>query len=217
MRLNLRGETLELLPEKAFLWVEKAMLVLSDLHLGKADSLQAQGVPIPSLSHDDDFNRLRRLIDLHQPRTVVFLGDLIHDRQSWSQALETRLAQFFQDFSQIDFKLILGNHDRHSRDILRDWPLELIEDDWRVEPFIFAHGHQSQKLKSDDFEISGHVHPVIKISQGPVKLRLPCFVEGPQSLVVPSFGILTGGFEIERKKNEKVYAVADKKIILVGR
>ncbi|MBC7753171.1 MAG: DEAD/DEAH box helicase, partial [Moraxellaceae bacterium] len=48
MRLNLRGETLELLPEKAFLWVEKAMLVLSDLHLGKADSLQAQGVPIPS-------------------------------------------------------------------------------------------------------------------------------------------------------------------------
>lgn len=216
MVLNLRGETIELLPEKAFYWHERSMLVLSDLHLGKADSLQAMGIPIPSISHQDDFTRLKKMIHQHKPEQVVFLGDLIHDRNSWSESLKTQLSLFFKEFSLLKFTLVLGNHERRSGEILKDWPLELIVGEWKVGPFILAHGHKEVSLKPDEFEIAGHVHPVIKISQGPIKLRLPCFVLAEQTLLIPSFGILTGGYEIERKKTEKIYAVAENTIIPIS-
>ena len=46
--LNWNGQTLVFLPDKA-LWVEEQQLLLiADVHLGKADHLQAHGIAIPS-------------------------------------------------------------------------------------------------------------------------------------------------------------------------
>ena len=53
--LNWNGQTLVFLPDKA-LWVEQQrLLLIADVHLGKADHLQAHGIAIPS-----DGERARR-------------------------------------------------------------------------------------------------------------------------------------------------------------
>ena len=55
------NEYLHFLPEKA-LWREKdRVLMVADLHLGKAEVFQANGVPMPS---DGDSGTLNPLLDL---------------------------------------------------------------------------------------------------------------------------------------------------------
>ena len=61
-------------------------------------------------------------------------------------------------------------------------------------PFVLR--HQSSEVKDADFQICGHVHPCVKIGDGRDKLRLPCFALKSKLLLLPSFGELTGGYEL---------------------
>ena len=61
-------------------------------------------------------------------------------------------------------------------------------------PFLLR--HQSLEEKDADFQICGHVHPCVKIGDGRDKLRLPCFALKSKLLLLPSFGELTGGYEL---------------------
>jgi metallophosphoesterase superfamily enzyme len=36
-----------LLPEKAVFWPAQGMLIIADIHFGKAASFRAQGIPVP--------------------------------------------------------------------------------------------------------------------------------------------------------------------------
>ena len=69
-----RGHRLDLLGAKAVWDPQQRTLLLADLHLGKAECLQAQGIPLPS---DGDAATLDALLELAhqlQPEQVVVLG-----------------------------------------------------------------------------------------------------------------------------------------------
>lgn len=212
MMIRVLDETLELLPERAFLWRKKNMLVFSDVHLGKAESLQAMGVPVPSSVHQEDLDRMTALIHKHCIQEVLILGDWIHKKNSWTPELIQELDSFFRVHDQIKWTLLLGNHERGSLDYLKIFPLKLVENELEIEPFIFSHGHESS---SKGFTIQGHVHPVVVLKEGPIRLRLPCFVLENESLLLPSFGTFTGGHEISRSRSQKIFAVTQKEIFEV--
>lgn len=73
-----RGHRLELLAEKSVWDPEQGLLLLADVHLGKAEVFQAHGIPLPSDAGAGDLERLVNLARRLQPRLVVVLGDLIH-------------------------------------------------------------------------------------------------------------------------------------------
>ena len=78
--LTWHGQPLQLLAERALWDPSERQLLLADLHLGKAESFQASGIPLPS---DGDLGNLNRLLELAarwQPKRLVVLGDLIHSR-----------------------------------------------------------------------------------------------------------------------------------------
>ena len=77
-QLHWHGHGLQLLPERAVWDPQQRLLLLADLHLGKAESFQASGVPLPSDGDLANLNRLLALAHRLRPPLVVVLGDLIH-------------------------------------------------------------------------------------------------------------------------------------------
>jgi metallophosphoesterase superfamily enzyme len=54
--------------------------------------------------------------------------------------------------------------------------------------------------------IAGHIHPVYTL-RGAARqiLRLPCFVTTDRSVVLPSFGAFTGGYDVEVESGSRVF------------
>lgn len=215
MKIQFGGEELELLPEKAFFWPRKSILGLSDIHLGKAESFQSLGVPLPSTSHHEDLDRWDALMQKHKPKEVYILGDLIHARSSWTKNIVADLSSFLKSYPEVSWNLLLGNHERGSTEFLNQLPLHIYEDEVDVGPFILTHGHHNPR--PGQLQIQGHIHPVVKLREGPLRLRLPCFILRSDCLVLPSFGTLTGGHELQFHQKDRVFAVSSESLLEIPR
>lgn len=212
MTIDVAGETIILLPERAFFWPSRSLLGFSDVHLGKAHSLQRAGIPISAEAHREDLLTIASLVRKWQPSEIVILGDFIHQKDSWSDSLINQLHAFFREFAFICWTLILGNHERGSERFLKEFPIQIVREYLTLGPLTFTHGHEK---RSEGFQIEGHVHPTVRLLSGPVKLRLPCFALEEGRLLLPSFGTLTGGFDITAGKNEKIFAITPKEVFEV--
>lgn len=200
LELNWQGQNWSLLPDRALFWKERETLILSDLHLGKAQDFQAAGIPVPSTIHYEDLSRLAELLSQHQPKRVFILGDLIHSNRNEHQELR---AAFRKLHGNAKWILALGNHDLRAQKKLQAWGFDEIINDILEAGIIFCHDESS----CDGPSINGHVHPVIKVGNARDRLRLPCFVVGQKRMLLPSFGAFTGGFEITPRAKEKIFAL----------
>ncbi|MBO9666912.1 MAG: ligase-associated DNA damage response endonuclease PdeM [Bdellovibrio sp.] len=213
MNIQVAQQNIELLPEKAFLWQREQLLGLSDMHLGKAESYQSAGVPLPSGGHREDLLRLSDLIHRYQVHKVIILGDWIHNRFSLSEIVVRDFHAFFAAHKGIEWTLLLGNHEKGSHDILRNLPFHLVENEVQVGPFLMTHGHKS--ATSQLFQIQGHTHPLVSIHEGPLRLKLPCFVLEKNALTIPAFGTLTGGVVIRKDSRKRIFAVGNNEVFEV--
>ncbi len=217
LKLKLVGQTLRLLPERAFYWEEQKLLGLSDLHIGKAQSLQKHGIPMPAASHHEDLEKLRSLVEQLSPEQVVILGDFIHAKNSWDAELHQTLRDFFKSLPQARWSLIIGNHERGSQEPLSLLGIEIVKEELRYENLVLAHGHDTKKEYDGSLgRIEGHVHPVCVLREGPTRLRLPCFVLENEILTLPAFGVLTGGHEIRPQLKNRIFAIAGKDIFEIN-
>ena len=178
---------LELLPERAIWDPAQRLLLLADLHLGKAECFQAQGIPLPS---DGDRANLERLVMLsrrHRPLEVLVLGDLIHGPQGLGPELRQQIDQLPQRLG-CQLTLVEGNHDRGSR--LATLPAAAAQ---ARGPLWLSHGPETPPPQL--LNICGHLHPVAQLGGGADRLRLPCFAldRERRQLLLPAFGDLTGG------------------------
>ena len=109
--LNWNGQTLVFLPDKA-LWVEQQrLLLIADVHLGKADHLQAHGIAIPSDGERANLQRIEQLSQRWQPAELIVLGDLVHHPKAISSELEQRVVALL-DSLNCPITWVEGNHDR---------------------------------------------------------------------------------------------------------
>ncbi len=209
MKIQLASEDIELLPEKAFWWPAEHLLGLSDVHLGKAESYRAAGVPLPSGAHRDDLQKISHLIHQYQIRKVVVLGDWIHNKHSLSRLVLEDFHAFFAVHGQIHWTLLLGNHEYGAHEMMRGLPFHLVEEEIQIGPFLMTHGHKNSR--SSLFQIQGHTHPLVQIYEGPLRLKLPCFILEKNSLTIPAFGSLTGGYVTRPQAGRRLFAVTPQK------
>jgi metallophosphoesterase superfamily enzyme len=184
-----RGHRLELLAERAVWDPDQQLLLLADVHLGKAEVFQAHGIPLPSDAGATDLERLVTLAEKLRPRQVLVLGDLIHGRQALTPELRRRLRRLPDQ---------LG------------CPLRLIGGNQGLGPLWLSHAPDP---RPGWLNVCGHVHPVALISGGADRLRLPCFAFRPPDdcLVLPAFGHLTGGHPC--KQGESLWLVVDEVVL----
>lgn len=210
MNIKWARQSFRLLPERALLWEDKATLILSDIHLGKAHDFQAIGVPVPATIHDHDLERIERLLRDLRPERVFVLGDFVHSHR-------TPLDELASSFRAIKARhparwtLTVGNHDWAARHKLAAWHFDEIQNEIREGGIYFSHGHTAGR----ELSISGHMHPVYKLGNGRDRLRLPCFWVRSEEITLPSFGEFTGGFEIKPKPNDDVYVVSDEHVFKI--
>ncbi|MBW4529311.1 MAG: ligase-associated DNA damage response endonuclease PdeM [Aphanothece saxicola GSE-SYN-MK-01-06B] len=181
-----RGYRLQLLAERAIWDPQQGLLLVADLHLGKAESFQSQGIPLPSDGDGATFNALLALAQSHRPAQVLVLGDLIHSRLGLTADLRQKLGAL-PDLLGCPLRLIGGNHERGC------W-LEGLEQEpsLALGPLWLSHAPEP---RAGLLNLCGHRHPVALIGGGADRLRLPCFAYDPsaEQLVLPAFGQLTGG------------------------
>ena len=210
--LEFEGVSMGLLHERA-LWIESLnSLLIADLHFGKAAHFRKSGIPIPELVHDVDLIRLRRLHEEFRPAHTYFLGDLFHS--NWNEQW-TYLNEFLAVIGDTQFHLVLGNHDVLSAEAYRQSVLRIHEQPYEVGPFILSH-EPLKKVNDGQLNIFGHIHPGVRLfGKAKQSVMLPCFFQTGNRLLLPAFGNFTGLARISPKDGDKVWAVANEKIIPV--
>jgi len=185
VKIDIRGESVTLTSNRTAFW--KGMLMVADLHWGKAQSFQASGIASPC-TLDEDLARLRNAIAESRPDAIVVLGDLIHDARSITTELDDRISAWR---SEVECEIVLtsGNHDRHVDRLPPRWHIRAVPE-LTEGPFLFRHTPRAHAKK---FVWAGHLHPACVVRGTRDRLRLPCFAIDASVGILPSFGRLTGG------------------------
>lgn len=213
--LNVGPIQLRLLPERAvYIDALKALLV-SDVHLGKAETFQHYGLPVPSQVNQATLRRLEGLCAQHQPDHLWILGDLFHGREGMADDVIDAWLRFLHR-TQVSAHLILGNHDRRLQDTLSQLSVDCWVDAVDMEGILLSHEPEPEQ---DRLNICGHIHPCLRLTMGCDRLRLPCFHwQGPQHrLTLPAFGEFTGGYEVALARGEVAYVVAEGAVVGFGK
>lgn len=205
LAVELAGERVLLLPEKAVLWPAQHMLIIADIHFGKAAAFRALGVPVPRGTTTDNLVRLEALVQQHGARQVVFLGDFLHARAAHAAATLAAMQAWRERHRDLALVLVRGNHDRHAGDPAESLDMQLVDEPHRYGPFAFCH---HPDLEDGGYALAGHVHPVYRLASRTDALRLPCFVVGASRMILPSFGAFTGGHPVKAGQDERIYVTS---------
>jgi len=201
------GADWQLFAAPAALHVASRTLVVADAHFGKAAAFRARGVPVPQGTTTANLARLTTAIEAIRPRTLVFLGDLFHARESHAPATLAALAQWRAVHDGLEMVLVEGNHDRRAGPPPAALRLRVECEPWFACGVAFC--HHPQRIDAAAV-VAGHLHPCMRLrGRGDDGLRLPCFWLREGLAILPAFGEFTGGAPIVREPGDRVVAVAE--------
>ena len=191
-------------------WMKvKNDLIIADLHLGKTMHFRKAGLPIPPTARFTDQSSLLNLINAEQPKRLIILGDLFHS------ALNSEMEEFgmiTSQFPEVDFLLVIGNHDILSGSNYRSLDLQVFET-LTIGPFLLSH-EPMVELAENQINVHGHIHPgVLLRGKGRQSLMVPCFHLQDQRLCMPAFGALTGLMKVKTKKKDAVFGVLEVEVV----
>lgn len=203
---TLAGEQVLLLAQKAVYWPREKMLIVVDIHFGKAAAFRALGVPVPRGTTSENLAGLDALIAAYDVQAIVFLGDFLHARAAHATATQAAMLHWRARHAQVRVTLVRGNHDAHAGDPSALLDIDMVDEPYLRAPFAFCH-HPDVATEAG-YVLAGHVHPVYRLSSRRDSLRLPCFVLGPTRAVLPSFGAFTGGHPVLPADGERIVVCA---------
>lgn len=211
---ELEGERLFLLPERALWWPDQEMLIVADVHLGKATHLNKAGQALPNNRALRDLNFLTLLTRELAAKRVLILGDLFHSDPNSEFLL---LREFCKNVLPARVELVLGNHDIAGRSFFEGAGITVHDDPYCFPPFCFTHDAAVLQHRHELYILSGHVHPGIKLyGKARQSLRIPCFYFGNDYGLLPAFGSLTGLFSLDYENPEDVfYGIAGERIVRI--
>ncbi len=204
------GHEFVLMPEAAAFWPAQGALLVADLHLGKGAAFRASGLGVPEVAADD-LQRLDRLLSQTAARRLVILGDMFHAPEGQTGPVEVELARWRERNASLEVQLTLGNHDRECASLLARCGIEATT---HLEIGGLELRHEVP-AEPGGYALGGHLHPAVSFSDQTGSFRLPCFWFTETFGVLPAFGSFTGTHVVERRRGDRVFAIADGKILQV--
>lgn len=203
--IELAGERLVLMGERAIWWPARSTVLVADVHLGKEETFRQQGVPLPQGGLDDTLARLGACLESTGAERMVVLGDLVHARSGLTRDVVDRVAAWR---ARLDAELVLvrGNHDRHLAGPTRAWKMHIVEEGEVDGPFVFAHEPAPDPR---GYVLAGHLHPTVRLRAGGDRLRLACFCFDEQVGMLPAFTEFSNGLVQQPAPHRQLYALAD--------
>jgi uncharacterized protein len=169
---------------------EAEALIVSDLHFEKASSFARRRQFVPPYDTSATLTALEHVVRDYAPKLVVCLGDSFHDPFCAERLQADAISRFAALAKAQDWVWVTGNHDPEIP--------HMLEGD-RVEELCLGPlslRHIPQKSEAGQGEIAGHLHPVGRILRRGRMVRRPCFASDGNRLIMPAFGVLTGGLNL---------------------
>jgi DNA ligase-associated metallophosphoesterase len=213
LHIDLAGESLILLPERALLWERESALVVADVHLGKAAAFRAAGLPLPGGTTTETLDRLSAALIRTDARRLILLGDFFHARAGRAVRTLEAIASWRARHPDLRVLLVRGNHDRGAGDPPPEWGFNCQDEPWIEAPFALRHHPEADPRC---YVLAGHVHPAISLSGfGRQRERLPAFIFGAAVGLLPAFGAFTGSASVRPLSDDRVFAVAGDEVVAI--
>ena len=159
---------LEMLPSRALFLPETKELLICDIHLGKAEYFQQNGIPLTNNSDKNNFARIKKIVKKYSPEKLIILGDLFHSKYSIDKTLQKKVEDL-PELLKTNVELVLGNHD-----VGCDIKNIKIVDIRKTKNITFS--HEPVNLENNKtLNICGHYHPKIHLKNNGDKLSFRCF------------------------------------------
>ncbi|MEO1562883.1 MAG: ligase-associated DNA damage response endonuclease PdeM [Pseudomonadota bacterium] len=179
-----QGAELQLHPSGCLTWAAERLLVVSDLHLGKALRMaRRNSVLLPPYETTDTLARLADEIAGFNPQRVICLGDSFDDLRAMDELSDEDSSQIAAMMAGRDWIWIEGNHDAGPVHIGGTHRAEVT-----MGSITFRHIADYDKSA----EISGHFHPKAQLAGR----SSPCFLIDRSRIIMPAFGTYTGGLRL---------------------
>ncbi len=210
MKLSVRNEEFFLHPARVLLWPTQNLMIVADIHLGKAQTFLKNGLWMPPQAHMNDLEILSQVIKSQSIQRVLFLGDFIHSPEGLTPKTISEFVKWKNSLA-VKLTVVIGNHDRPA---LKSWPkewdfIELV-DFVKINNFILQHEPPETKLA--EFVWCGHLHPKVKMRFAGDELSLPAFVVTPDIGYLPAFSSLAGGAPFAIKKNNRYFVTGENSV-----
>ncbi len=214
--IEIAGEKLTILPQRAVLWERERTLLIADPHFGKAQTFRSAGIAAPERSHEADLAILSGLITSCSVDRLIVLGDLLHARSGVRQSVVHALRAWRERHSQLDVVLVRGNHDRSAGDPPDQLRFCCVNPGERAGPFELR--HEPGEVVDDAYALAGHIHPGIQLGghRGlgrKTAVRFPAFVFGTHEAILPAFGGMTGLAIVRPQPGDRIAIIADGEVI----
>ncbi len=214
-QVEIVGERMLLLPQRAVFWQSRRTLIIADCHWGKDASFRAAGIAVPGSVQNAELDRLSGLLNATQAERLLILGDLLHAPDARRPTTRSQVTAWRNQFTQLQIVLIEGNHDRRSGIVPAEWHIAYHRGELNEPPFVWRH---EPGISAAGYVLCGHIHPKVRLTgAGQQAVDLPCFWIGPGELVLPAFSHFTSGQRIRVKPDDQVYVIADGHVIAVAK
>jgi DNA ligase-associated metallophosphoesterase len=188
--LEVSGQTLWLLPQRAVFLPESDTLILADAHVGATE---------------ESLTVLSGLVRRLEVTRIIFLGDFLHAARSDPTAMAA-LLRWRERHGSLELTLVRSRLETRVVE-----PPAILDIQAFDEPLMhrgLALCHRPQPVDGA-FVLAGHLYPCVSIGgRAHDWHRLPCFWFSPRSGVLPAFGTFTGMQAIKPAKGERIFAAA---------
>ncbi|MEZ5854768.1 MAG: ligase-associated DNA damage response endonuclease PdeM [Hyphomicrobiaceae bacterium] len=193
----------------ALWWPAERTLIVADLHLEKASAHAARGIMLPPYDSRDTLARLSAVIDRWQPRSVISLGDSLHDHGAHDRMEPETRATLARLQHRRTWLWITGNHDPAiAPDLGGD-----VASSVTLAGVVLRHAPEPSEVAA---EIAGHLHPAARIALKGSSLRSRCFARDQKRIVLPAFGAFTGGLNVLHEAFAPLLSMQTLHVLLLG-
>lgn len=184
------GQTFEIAGQAALYWRAQDALLVSDLHLEKASAFAVYGQMLPPYDSVSTLEEIATLCRTYRPAKIISLGDNFHDDDGEHRLAEGAAALLVELACNTEWIWITGNHDRAVSGMWGGKAFDALT----VSGITLRHEAQGGDPNP---EISGHFHPKFRQVLRGRMVKRRCFVKTPRKLIMPAFGALTGGLDVQ--------------------
>ncbi|QWW70180.1 ligase-associated DNA damage response endonuclease PdeM [Rhizobium sp. WYJ-E13] len=189
---------------------DAGILVVSDLHLEKGAAFARRGMMLPPYDTLATLTVLAAVISRYDPKIIISLGDNFHDRVGSEYLPDSFRTLIVEMARSREWIWINGNHDP---DGTVDLP-GTCSDELYYAGLTFRHEPRDGLQKG---EIAGHLHPAATVRRREKSVRRPCFATDGDRLLMPAFGVMSGGLDLGHKAMKGLFDKTSLIAHLLGR
>lgn len=211
-RVELEGEELWLLPERAAWWPARRALLCSDLHLGRPPG-DAPEPGAATMAAASDLGRLGELtVDLGAERLWI-LGDLRHATAPHLALADEILAAWLGARADLEVLLVRGNQDVAAGDPDPTLCLAIVDAPHAAPPLTLHHyPPEADEPAGASGWVAGHLHPAATAGGPRDAPRAHAFLLEGRGLVLPAFGAGTRAHPARPRADQRLLAVREGRV-----